>query len=147
MAVGLNIARTVPPVPHVAPPVQQGRLKYKVYLAVFDKRIRPTQRVAFLGNYLPRQCGIATFTTDLSTAIAAEFPKLDCLVLAMNDPGPRRPYPSRVRFELDAAEKLKGQARKDALAKMATALHTDARSSSDAAKAHTLAFSVGDLAK
>ena len=29
-------------------------------------------RIAFIGNYLPRQCGIATFTTDLCEAIAAE---------------------------------------------------------------------------
>lgn len=57
-------------------------------------------RVAFLGNYLPRQCGIATFTTDLSTAIATEFPTLDSFVLAMNDSGPRHAYPPRVRFEL-----------------------------------------------
>jgi hypothetical protein len=52
-----------------------------------------------------------------------------------------------IRADLAAAEKLSGQARKDALAKMATALHTDARASSDASKAHMLAFSVGDLAK
>ena len=30
-------------------------------------------RIAFIGNYLPRQCGIATFTTDLCAAMAAEF--------------------------------------------------------------------------
>ena len=32
------------------------------------------RRIAVLGNHLPRQCGIATFTTDLSEAIAAESP-------------------------------------------------------------------------
>ena len=58
------------------------------------------QRVAFLGNYLPRQCGIATFTTDLSTAIATQFPMLDSFVLAMNDTGAGHAYPPRVRFEL-----------------------------------------------
>ncbi len=62
----------------------------------------PIQRVAFLGNHLPRQCGIATFTTDLSTAIATEFPTLDSFVLAMNDSGPEHAYPPRVRFELAA---------------------------------------------
>ena len=31
----------------------------------------PTRRVAFIGNSLPRRCGIATFTTDLQQAIAA----------------------------------------------------------------------------
>jgi glycosyltransferase involved in cell wall biosynthesis len=58
------------------------------------------RRVALLGNHLPRQCGIATFTTDLSDAIAAVEPELDCLVLAMNDGLRRYAYPGRVRFEL-----------------------------------------------
>jgi glycosyltransferase involved in cell wall biosynthesis len=53
-----------------------------------------------LGNHVPRQCGIATFTTDLSDAIAAEFAELDCFVLAMNDAGRRHAYPPRVRFEI-----------------------------------------------
>ena len=52
-----------------------------------------------------------------------------------------------IRADLSAAEKLSGQARKDFLNKMATGLHADARGSSDAPKAHTLASSVGDLAK
>jgi glycosyltransferase involved in cell wall biosynthesis len=53
-----------------------------------------------LGNYLPRQCGIATFTADLSEAIAGASPALDCFVLAMNDGGARYAYPPRVRFEI-----------------------------------------------
>lgn len=53
-----------------------------------------------LGNHLPRECGIATFTTHLSEAISAESSELDCFVLAMNDPGRRHAYPARVRFEL-----------------------------------------------
>jgi len=57
-------------------------------------------RLAILGNYLPRACGIATFTTDLSDAIAAAGPELDCFVLAMNDGLKRHAYPGRVRFEL-----------------------------------------------
>ncbi|MHB8877066.1 MAG: hypothetical protein ACYC8T_25505, partial [Myxococcaceae bacterium] len=57
-----------------------------------------------LGNHLPRQCGIATFTTDLTDAIATEFPELDCFVLAMNDAGKRHPYPARVRFEIAEAD-------------------------------------------
>ena len=58
------------------------------------------RRVALLGNHLPRQCGIATFTTDLSDAIATVAPELDCFVLAMNDGPHRHAYPGRVRFEL-----------------------------------------------
>jgi len=59
------------------------------------------RRVALLGNHLPRQCGIATFTTDLGGAIAGEFPALDVLVIAMNDAGHRHAYPSEVRFEIE----------------------------------------------
>jgi glycosyltransferase involved in cell wall biosynthesis len=61
---------------------------------------KPIRRVAMLGNHLPRQCGIATFTTDLSEAVAATDPDLDCFVLAMNDGRQQHAYPSRVRFEL-----------------------------------------------
>ena len=62
-----------------------------------DKSLR---RVALLGNHLPRQCGIATFTTDLSEAISLVASDLDCFVLAMNDGPHKYAYPGRVRFEL-----------------------------------------------
>src|SRR5258706_10492960 len=58
------------------------------------------QRIAMLGNHLPRQCGIATFTTDLSDAIGRTFPQTDCFVLAVNDAGRRHAYPPRVQFEI-----------------------------------------------
>lgn len=58
------------------------------------------RRVAILGNHLPRQCGIATFTSDLAAALSAEHPNLDCFVVAMNDAGRRHEYPATVRFEL-----------------------------------------------
>jgi len=57
-----------------------------------------------LGNHLPRQCGIATFTTDLGDAIASEFPEFDCFALAMNDAGKRHAYPARVRFEIGESD-------------------------------------------
>jgi glycosyltransferase involved in cell wall biosynthesis len=57
-------------------------------------------RIAFIGNYLPRQCGIATFTTDLSEAIATEYPDITCIALPVNDIEEGYDYPSRVRFEL-----------------------------------------------
>jgi glycosyltransferase involved in cell wall biosynthesis len=57
-------------------------------------------RIAMLGNHLPRQCGIATFTTDLGEAIARVRPQIDCFVLAMNDAGRRHAYPPRVQFEI-----------------------------------------------
>jgi glycosyltransferase involved in cell wall biosynthesis len=57
-------------------------------------------RIALLGNHVPRQCGIATFTTDLSEVLAREFSAIDCFVLAMNDVGKHYNYPARVRFEI-----------------------------------------------
>jgi hypothetical protein len=51
------------------------------------------------------------------------------------------------RTDLASAEKLSGQARQDALAKLATRLHGEAQTATDAPKAHKLAFSIGDLAK
>ena len=47
---------------------------------------RPLQlRVAVIGNHLPRQCGIATFTTDLCDAMAAEYGAGGTTVVAIND--------------------------------------------------------------
>jgi glycosyltransferase involved in cell wall biosynthesis len=57
-------------------------------------------RIGFVGNYLPRQCGIATFTTDLCEAIAAEYKDTTCIALPVNDTEAGYPYPARVRFEL-----------------------------------------------
>ena len=51
------------------------------------------------------------------------------------------------RAALASAEKMSGQPQKDALTKLSTQLHGDARSASDAPKAHKLAFAVGDLGK
>jgi glycosyltransferase involved in cell wall biosynthesis len=62
------------------------------------------RRLAILGNHLPRQCGIATFTTDLSDSIAAQFSNLDCVVVAMNDGGQSYLYPPRVGFEIDESD-------------------------------------------
>ena len=56
--------------------------------------------IAVIGNHLPRQCGIATFTTDLCNAIGEEYKSAQLLVVAVNDPGSHYEYPSRVRFEL-----------------------------------------------
>ncbi|MFH1746744.1 MAG: glycosyltransferase family 4 protein [Planctomycetota bacterium] len=59
------------------------------------------QRVAVIGNYLPRLCGIATFTTDLCEALVNEYEHLQCQVLAVNDTETGYEYPPRVRFELE----------------------------------------------
>ncbi len=58
------------------------------------------KRIAFIGNYLPRQCGIATFTTDLCEAIASQYPDSSCMAVPVNDTEGGYDYPARVRFEL-----------------------------------------------
>ena len=58
------------------------------------------QRIAFLGGYEPRQCGIATFTRDLCEAVGIAAPKADCFTGAVNDREEGYKYPARVRFEL-----------------------------------------------
>jgi glycosyltransferase involved in cell wall biosynthesis len=57
-------------------------------------------RMAFIGNYLPRQCGIATFTTDLCETVAAEYSGTTCIALPVNDLEAGYAYPARVRFEI-----------------------------------------------
>jgi glycosyltransferase involved in cell wall biosynthesis len=59
-----------------------------------------TKRIAFIGNYLPRQCGIATFTTDLCEAFATAYGDASCIALPVNDSEAGYEYPPRVRFEL-----------------------------------------------
>ena len=58
-------------------------------------------RIAFLGGFLPRLCGIATFTHDLCEAVAAAAPGSQCFAGAVNDRIEGYDYPPRVRLELD----------------------------------------------
>jgi glycosyltransferase involved in cell wall biosynthesis len=57
-------------------------------------------RIAVIGNHLPRQCGIATFTTDLCAAISAEYGTARLLALPVNDTDEGYDYPARVRWSL-----------------------------------------------
>jgi glycosyltransferase involved in cell wall biosynthesis len=59
------------------------------------------QRIAFLGDYLPRKCGIATFTTDVLGAVAAERAESECFAVAVNDIEGGYEYPDVVRFEIE----------------------------------------------
>jgi glycosyltransferase involved in cell wall biosynthesis len=59
------------------------------------------QKIAFLGDHLPRKCGIATFTTDLLAAVAAEHPESQCFAVPVNDVEGGYEYPDVVRFEIE----------------------------------------------
>ena len=67
--------------------------------SIFDRMNSPDQ-IAFLGNYLPRLCGIATFTHDLCEAVSKAAPEAQCYAGAVNDRIEGYKYPSRVRYEL-----------------------------------------------
>ena len=58
----------------------------------------PLRKVAFLSDYVPRQCGIATFTADLHAAISSQYPTVQCLVVSVSDGD--YDYPEEVRFEV-----------------------------------------------
>lgn len=58
------------------------------------------RKVIFIGNYSPRKCGIATFTTDLCETFAAKHPDVTCQTVAVTDIAEGYPYPERVRFEI-----------------------------------------------
>jgi glycosyltransferase involved in cell wall biosynthesis len=64
----------------------------------------PPSRIAFIGNSLPRHCGIATFTTDLRQAVESFCPGVDTAIVAMTDRGHRYDYPSTVIAEIHDAK-------------------------------------------
>lgn len=63
------------------------------------------RRVALMGTYVPRQCGIATFTKDLRDSLDGAGRELSTLVVAMDDIPEGYAYPPEVRFQVRAAQK------------------------------------------
>ena len=57
-------------------------------------------KIAFIGNSLPRRCGIATFTTDLQHAIAKSAQKTETTIVAMTDHGHIYDYPDSVSLQI-----------------------------------------------
>jgi glycosyltransferase involved in cell wall biosynthesis len=58
------------------------------------------RRIAFIGNSLPRRCGIATFTTDIEHAVAISRPDVKTAIVAMTDNGHSYEYPPVVRIQI-----------------------------------------------
>lgn len=58
-------------------------------------------KIALIGDYVPRKCGIATFTHDVCRALTAEGSGAECFVVAVNDAPEGYAYPPEVRFEVD----------------------------------------------
>lgn len=66
-----------------------------------QRKARTIEKIAVIGNYLPRQCGIATFTTDISQSLAKELPAEENLInVAMDDIPEGHNYPPQVKFRV-----------------------------------------------
>jgi glycosyltransferase involved in cell wall biosynthesis len=79
----------------------EGSLSAAAILVPFEASTLPLPtRIAFVGNYLPRECGIATFTTDLCNALTGEFGPGRLFAIPVNDPDSSYEYPEQVRLEL-----------------------------------------------
>src|ERR1700739_2567676 len=65
------------------------------------KEASKVRKIAFVGNHLPRKCGIATFTTDLLAAVAAAHPQSHSFAVSVNDIKDGYDYPEVVRFEIE----------------------------------------------
>ena len=89
-------------VPNTLVPYQARTLRFfnKAALQVVASPLR----IAIVGNHLPRQCGIATFTTDLCDAIALRCGTSGVFVVAVNDSQSQYSYPPRVRFEISEGD-------------------------------------------
>jgi glycosyltransferase involved in cell wall biosynthesis len=69
-------------------------------IALKASRLPLPTRIAMVGNYLPRECGIATFTTDLCNALESEYGEGRLFAIPVNDPDSSYDYPEQVRLEL-----------------------------------------------
>lgn len=58
-------------------------------------------KIAFIGDYLPRKCGIATFTSHIYSEISLQYPQSKCFVIAVNDIKEGYDYSKEVRFEIE----------------------------------------------
>jgi glycosyltransferase involved in cell wall biosynthesis len=65
-------------------------------------RATPIERIVLIGNFLPRRCGISTFTTDIYRAFETRFPEIAVDVWAMNDGDNRYDYPDAVTGSINA---------------------------------------------
>jgi glycosyltransferase involved in cell wall biosynthesis len=72
-----------------------------VATGVVLKESAKIRKIAFVGDHLPRKCGIATFTTDLLSAVQSAYPQSQCLCVSVNDIEGGYEYPEVVRFEIE----------------------------------------------
>lgn len=71
------------------------------FAALPASHVTMPRRIALIGNFVPRQCGLATFTTDTYRALRERFPEMAVDVYAMSDPGFDHVYPPEVTAVVD----------------------------------------------
>jgi len=64
-------------------------------------QVSKVRKIAFVGDHLPRKCGIVTFTSDLLPAVAGAHPQCQCFSVSVNDIQGGYEYPEVVRFEIE----------------------------------------------
>jgi glycosyltransferase involved in cell wall biosynthesis len=57
--------------------------------------------VLFIGTYVPKECGIATFTYDLLHSVSVGNHDIHCEVIALIDPSENCNYPEEVVFQIE----------------------------------------------
>ena len=89
-----------------APVHDAGESHYFLHSSVswWEFDLTTLRHAAFVGNSLPRRCGIATFTTDLQQAVAKSRVKFDTAIVAMTDHGHTYEYPTAVRWQIKDEE-------------------------------------------
>lgn len=75
-------------------------------MALSEKVVTPIDHLALIGNFLPRKCGLATYTTDTFTALKGRFPDLKIDVYAMDDHPGRYQYPPEVTASIPEQERV-----------------------------------------
>src|SRR3989339_360812 len=68
------------------------------------KAIQNLHKVALLGDYPPRKCGIATFTQDIRLALVRHSAEMQFPVVSISDRTEGYSYPPEVRFEIYAPD-------------------------------------------
>ena len=61
---------------------------------------RSNRKIAIIGDYLPRKCGIATFSHSVYRALSDDAADNECFIVAVNDVPEGYAYPPEVRFEI-----------------------------------------------
>src|SRR6202046_4789783 len=97
----------------VISPRPRVRVSTSAARALLQAKPSLPSRIAVIGNYLPRHCGIATFTTDLCDAISSEYGTARLMALPVNDTEQGYDYPARGRWSIAQEE---GKSYQDAAA-------------------------------